>query len=81
MNRNPYAALVPKNASDDDIKKAYRTSHASTTWTATPGTTAPRSGSRRQGAYDVLSDPEKRKAYDTFGEAGARGFLAALAPT
>ena len=27
-----------------------------------------------QGAYDVLSDAEKRKAYDTFGTADGRGF-------
>ena len=36
---------------------------------------APRSGSRRCRARTTsLSDPEKRRAYDTFGSAGARGF-------
>ena len=27
-----------------------------------------------QAAYDILSDTEKRAAYDRFGESGARGF-------
>ena len=40
----------------------------STTRTATRATRPPRSASRRsRRAYDVLSDPEKRKQYDPFG--------------
>ena len=70
-----YATLgVPRTASDDEIKKAYRklamTNHPD------------RNGGSKDAeekfkaiteAYDVLRDPNKRAAYDRYGEAGLRG--------
>jgi molecular chaperone DnaJ len=68
---NPYDILgVAKNASADEIKKAYR---------KLAREHHPDQGGDEtrfkeiQGAYDVLSDPEKRQAYDTFGSANGRG--------
>jgi len=76
MTGNPYEVLgVAKNASDEDIKKAYRSLARRYHPDANPGDAdAEEHFKEVQGAYDVLSDPEKRKAYDTFGQAGARGF-------
>ncbi len=70
-----YAVLgVERTAADDDIKKAYRklamTNHPD------------RNGGSKEHeekfkaiteAYDVLRDPQKRAAYDRYGEAGLRG--------
>ena len=61
---------VPKGASADEIKKAYR---------KLAREHHPDQGGDEarfkeiQGAYDVLSDPEKRKQYDQFGSANGRG--------
>ena len=76
MARNPYEVLrVAKNASDDDIKKAYRKLAREYHPDRNPGDSSAEERFKEvQGAYDVLSDAEKRKAYDTFGEPGARGF-------
>jgi molecular chaperone DnaJ len=60
---------VPKSASADEIKKAYR---------KLAREHHPDSGGDEarfkeiQGAYDVLSDPEKRKAYDSYGSTNGR---------
>ncbi len=69
---NPYDTLrVPKNASADEIKKAYRKLARENHPDASGGDES--RFKEIQGAYDVLSDPEKRKAYDTFGSTNGRG--------
>jgi molecular chaperone DnaJ len=72
--KNLYEVLgVPKNASADEIKKAYRKLARQHHPDANPGDASAEERFKEiQGAYDVLSDPEKRKAYDTFGSANGR---------
>src|ERR671939_456073 len=68
---------VKKNASADEIKKAYRKLASKYHPDRNPGDAAAEEKFKDvQNAYDVLSDAEKRKQYDTFGSADgrARGF-------
>ena len=71
---SPYDTLgVPKNASADEIKKAYRKLAREHHPDANPGDAAAEEKFKEvQTAYDVLSDPEKRKQYDTYGSANGR---------
>jgi molecular chaperone DnaJ len=63
---------VPKNASADEIKKAYRKLAREHHPDASSGDES--RFKEIQGAYDVLSDPEKRQQYDAFGSTnGSRG--------
>jgi len=70
-----YSVLgVSRTASDDEIKKAYR----KLAMTYHPDRNAGSKDAEEKfkeitEAYDVLRDPQKRAAYDRYGEAGLRG--------
>jgi molecular chaperone DnaJ len=70
--RDYYEVLgVAKAASEADIKKAYRRLARKLHPDVNPGDkTAQKKFQDVQEAYDVLRDPEKRRAYDRFGHAG-----------
>jgi len=74
MSVNLYETLgVAKNASADEIKKAYRSLARRYHPDRNPGDAASEAKFKEvQTAYDVLSDPEKRKQYDAFGSANGR---------
>lgn len=62
---------VPKNASDDEIKKAYRKLAKKYHPDLNPGDKAAEAKFKELNeAYEVLSDADKRARYDQFGHAG-----------
>lgn len=71
--RDYYEILgVPRTASADEIKKAYRKLAKQYHPDRNPGNKSAESRFREvQAAYDVLGDPQKRKNYDQWGHAGA----------
>jgi molecular chaperone DnaJ len=70
-----YSVLgVPRGASDDDVKKAYRKLAMQYHPDRNNGAKdAEEKFKEITEAYDVLRDPQKRTAYDRYGEAGLRG--------
>lgn len=66
---------VDKNASDDDLKKAYRKLAMKWHPDKNPSNKKEAEAKFKQisEAYDVLSDPQKRTVYDQFGEEGLKG--------
>lgn len=72
--RDYYEVLgVAKNASDDDIKKAYRKLAMKYHPDRNQGDGAKKAEEQfkeAKEAYEMLSDPQKRAAYDQYGHAG-----------
>lgn len=72
--RDYYEVLgVPKNASEDEIKKAYRKLAMKYHPDRNQGDGAAQTESKfkeAKEAYEMLSDAEKRSAYDQYGHAG-----------
>lgn len=75
MNKNPYEVLgVTRNASDDDIKKAYHKLVLKYHPDRNPGDKdAEEKFKEVNNAFDILKDPQKRAAYDRFGDAAFAG--------
>ncbi len=75
MNKNPYEVLgVARNASDDDIKKAYHKLVLKYHPDRNPGDKdAEEKFKEVNNAFDILKDPQKRAAYDRFGDAAFAG--------
>lgn len=73
--RDYYEVLgVPRNASQEEIKKAYRRLAMQYHPDRNPGDKeAEEKFKEAAEAYEVLSDPEKRRRYDQFGHEGMRG--------
>src|SRR5438270_1290219 len=72
--RDYYEILgVERAATAVEIKKAYRKLAAQYHPDKNPGDASAEERFKEvQSAYDVLSDPEKRKQYDSFGSANGR---------
>src|SRR3954463_12146477 len=75
MPRDYYEVLgVPRNASEADVKKAYRKLARQHHPDRNPGDkTAETKFKEVQEAYDIVGDAEKRKKFDQFGYAAFDG--------
>ena len=75
MNKNPYEVLgVARDASDADIKKAYHKLVMKYHPDRNPGDkNAEEKFKEVNNAFDILKDPQKRAAYDRFGDAAFAG--------
>ena len=73
--RDYYEVLgVAKNATEDEIKKAYRKKAIQYHPDKNPGDKeAEEKFKEAAEAYDILSNPEKRQRYDQFGHEGLGG--------
>ena len=76
MPRDPYEVLgVSKSASQEEIQKAYRKLSKTYHPDRNPGDKQADANYKEvQEAYEILSNAEKRKQYDTFGHVGPGGF-------
>lgn len=83
MNKNPYEVLgVARDASDTDIKKAYHKLVMKYHPDKNPGDkSAEEKFKEVNNAFDILKDPQKRAAYDRFGDAAFAGGNGASAGT
>ncbi|MEX2275121.1 MAG: molecular chaperone DnaJ [Actinomycetota bacterium] len=73
--RDLYEILgVTRDASDEDIKKAYRRLARELHPDVNGSHDAEERFKEISGAYEILSDPDRRQRYDAFGSQGAPGF-------
>ncbi len=74
MSRDYYEILgVSKDASEQEIKKAFRKKAMEYHPDRNKAPDAEEKFKEVANAYEVLSDPQKRKMYDQYGEAGVNG--------
>jgi curved DNA-binding protein len=75
MPRDFYEVLgVSRSASEDELKKAYRKLAAKYHPDRNPGDKEAENKFKEvSAAFEILSDPTKRKQYDTYGHAGPPG--------
>ena len=81
--RDYYEVLgVSKNATDEELKKAYRRLAKKYHPDANPDNKEEAEAKFKEvnEAYEVLSDSQKRKMYDQFGTADPQGFNGAGGP-
>ena len=81
--RDYYEVLeVNKNATDEELKKAYRKLAKKYHPDANPDNKAEAEAKFKEvnEAYETLSDPQKRRMYDQFGADGPQGFGGAGGP-
>lgn len=73
--RDPYAVLgVDRSATQDEIKSAFRKLAARHHPDRNPGDASAHERFKElNAAYQILSDPQKRAAFDRFGAAGVQG--------
>jgi molecular chaperone DnaJ len=81
--RDYYEVLgVPRNASEQEIKSAYRKLALKHHPDRNPGDTQAEERFKEAAqAYGVLGDPDKRRRYDAYGHAGLGGSGAGFDPT
>ena len=76
MGKDYYKILqISKNASEDDIKKAYRKLALKYHPDKNKSPEAEEKFKEIAEAYDVLSDPKKKQIFDSYGEEGLKGGL------
>jgi len=75
MARDYYEILgISRNADANDVKKAYRKLAMQLHPDKNPGDTQAEGKFKEVSeAYEILKDPEKRRRYDQFGQAGLKG--------
>ncbi len=82
MERDYYQVLgVPKGADQAALKKAYRRLAMKYHPDRNHGASAEERFKEAKKAYDILSDSEKRSAYDRFGHAGVNGKATGFRPS